>query len=621
MQHFNANQLNLNKMKSKHIILAVLLLISQASCKKFLDTKVQDFVSPSDYYTTDAQLNLALNGVYDVLGDPNMYGERMEYRFGMEGDEGYYSQVNPVSGPCQYNYTSADAEVNLFWTALYKGIARANILLANVDNNMSLSDAIRGKVRGEALFLRSYYYFLLAQNWGGVPLILKPVSPTQTDIPRTPLKDVYTQILTDMTTAEGLVSDISTIGFGGRVSKSAVRGVLARVCLAMAGEPLKDVSKYKDASAWAKKVIDDATAGHSLNPSYSNVFINYASDKYDTKESIWEVEFRGNGSDTYTETGRFAYFAAQLCTNVSTGYANGFIKPTAKFYQLFTPGDLRREWVTPSFTYSATGTAGTKTFITPPATAAAMYSLFTAKYRREYETLLPKNMAVSPMNFPLLRFSDVLLMYAEAENELNGPTQTVFDAINLVRRRGWASGIKTVTITSGGSGYTTAPSVTFSSSPGTDAVGTAVISGGKVTGITFTGDEILGTKIGSGYLTAPTITFSGGGGTGATATAAIYTKTDADLTASMTSSKDNLRLTIQEERSRELGFEDLRRGDLLRWGIFVPSMQAVANMISVNVPGAFYGVWFSNVSSKHQLLPFPAVEKSLNNALDQNPGW
>lgn len=608
-------------MKSKYLVLVAVLLISSVSCKKFLDTKVQDFVTPSDYYTTESQLNLALNGVYDVLGDPNIYGERMEYRFGMEGDEGYYSQVNPVSGPCQYNYTSADAEINLFWTALYKGIARANLLLANVDNNLSLSDAVRGKVRGEALFLRAYFYYLLAQNWGSVPLILKPVSATQTDIPRTPLKDVYAQILTDMTTAEGLVGDISTIGFGGRVSKSAVRGILARVCLSMAGEPLKDVAKYKDASNWAKKVIDDVTAGHSLNPSYAQIFINYAADKYDTKESIWEVEFRGNGSDIYTETARFAYFAAQLCTNVSTGYANGFIKPTAKFYQLFTPGDLRREWVTPAFTYSATGAAGTKTFITPPATPAAMYTLFTAKYRREYETLLPKNMAASPMNFPLLRFSDVLLMYAEAENELNGPTQQAIDAINLVRRRAWATGIKSVTITSGGSGYTTAPTVTFSPSPGVDAVGIATISGGKVTGITFPGDEILGTKIGSGYLVPPSITFSGGGGSGATATASIYTKSDADLSASMTSSKDNLRLAIQDERSRELGFEDLRRGDLLRWGIFVPAMQTVANMISVNVPGAFYGVWFSNVSSKHLLFPIPAVEKSLNNALDQNPGW
>src|SRR5882757_3647081 len=160
-------------MKSKNVFLVVLLLICQFSCKKMLDTKVQDSVSPSNYYTTEAQLNLALNGVYDMLGAQDLYAERMEYRYGLEGDDGDYSINSPATGPCQYNYTSGDGEVLLLWTALYKAIARANLLLANVDNNPALSDAIRGKVKGEALFLRAYYYFLLVQNWGPVPLLLK----------------------------------------------------------------------------------------------------------------------------------------------------------------------------------------------------------------------------------------------------------------------------------------------------------------------------------------------------------------------------------------------------------------------------------------------------------------
>jgi hypothetical protein len=608
-------------MKSKCGFFIALLLLSQVSCRKTLDTKVQDSVSPGNYYTTEAQLNLALNGVYDMLGAQDLYAERMEYRYGLEGDDGDYSINSPATGPCQYNYTSGDGEVLLLWTALYKAIARANLLLANVDNNPALSSAIRGKVKGEALFLRSYYYFLLVQNWGPVPLLLKPVSATQTDNPRASVKDVYTQILTDMTTAEGFVSDIKTIGFGGRVSKSAVRGVLARVCLNMAGQPLADVSKFKDASTWAKKVIDDAAAGHALNPDFSQVFINYAQDKYDIKESIWEVEFRGNGADTYTETARFAWLAGEYCLNVATGQGNGFIRPTARFYQLFSPGDLRREWTTPAFTYDATGANGAKTFIAKPATPAAMYNLYNAKFRREYETLLPKNASLSPMNFPLLRFSDVLLMYAEAENEVSGPSQAIIDAVNLVRRRSQATGIKTVTINAGGSGYTTAPTVTITGGGGSAAVATAVISGGSVTGITFPGDEILGNKIGSGYTSPPTITFSGGGGTGAAATATIYSKSDADLTPAQTSSKDNFRLMIQDERSRELAFEDLRKPDLLRWGIFVPTMQAIANQIDVQVPGAIYGQWYRNVTTKHLLLPIPAAEQSLNKVIDQNPGW
>src|SRR5882757_4881791 len=200
MPHFNHSKTA--DMRYKYIFPAALLLMSQLSCKKFLDTKVQDSVSPQNYYTTAAQLNLALNGVYDMLGQPDLYAERMAYRYGTEGDEGYYAATNPVSGPPQYNYTSSDNETLLFWTALYKGIARANVLLDNVDNNQALPDSVRGKVKGETLFLRAYYYFLLAQYWGGVPLILKEVPATQTNTPRVTAKEVYDQVIKDMTTAE-----------------------------------------------------------------------------------------------------------------------------------------------------------------------------------------------------------------------------------------------------------------------------------------------------------------------------------------------------------------------------------------------------------------------------------
>src|SRR5690606_9459954 len=101
------------------------------------------------------------------------------------------------------------------------------------------------------------------------------------DIPRASLSEVYAQILADMQGAEDFVSDIRTLGFGGRVNKSAVRGMLARVCLHMAGNPLNDVSKFADARAWAKKVMDDSEAAHRLIPNYSQVFINYAQEKYD----------------------------------------------------------------------------------------------------------------------------------------------------------------------------------------------------------------------------------------------------------------------------------------------------------------------------------------------------
>src|SRR5690606_40095983 len=82
------------------------------------------------------------------------------------------------------------------------------------------------------------------------------------------------------------------VGFGGRVNKSAVAGILARVYLYWAGEPIKDVSKYQNAKDWAYAVI--SSAEHELNPSFDDVFRRLAADEYDIKESIWEVEFFGN---------------------------------------------------------------------------------------------------------------------------------------------------------------------------------------------------------------------------------------------------------------------------------------------------------------------------------------
>jgi starch-binding outer membrane protein, SusD/RagB family len=82
-----------------------------------------------------------------------------------------------------------------------------------------------------------------------------------------------------------------------------------------------------------------------------------------------------------------------------------------------------------------------------------------------------------------LRYADVLLMYAEALNELNGPTAEAQNLVNLVRRRGWSAGVKAITVTYGGSGYTTAPTVTISAGNGSTATAKATVAGGVVTKI------------------------------------------------------------------------------------------------------------------------------------------
>ncbi|HEY0670044.1 MAG TPA: RagB/SusD family nutrient uptake outer membrane protein, partial [Sphingobacteriaceae bacterium] len=231
----------------------------------------------------------------------------------------------------------------------------------------------------------------------------------------------------------------------------------------------------------------------------------------------------------------------------------------------------------------------------------------------------PKARTRTPQNFPLLRFSDVLLMFAEADFEVNkNPNAEAIEAVNKVRRRAWSTGIKSVTVTNGGSGYTSAPQVVFMNGGGSDAVATATVSGGKVTAVRFAMDPVKSFTNGAGYTSEPHVSFVGGGGSGATATATIYKKEEADLTPQ---DLDDFRQTIQNERLRELAFETLRKADLIRWGVFIYEMNKIGQELTTKVPTAYWGQRYRNVWERHLLWPIPTREMGLNNALVQNPNW
>jgi hypothetical protein len=610
-------------MKRIHFLL--LLLMTTGSCNKFLDAKPEDIVFPGNYYQTEQELEYALTSVYHVLGADGVYGNNALYLLGWSADEGYMNRSAIATGAFRNNNSLSDTYVSAFWRDLYNGINRANILLANVDNNTTIPEEKRKVVRGEALFLRAYFYFLLVQNYGGVPLKLTPSnSAIDVHIERATDKEVYEQIIKDMTEAEGLVQPISDFGYGGRVSKSAVRGIMMRVCLYMAGYPVKETARYQDVVNWGKKIMEDVPAGHLLNTSYSNIFITTAQEKYDIKENIWEVEFVGNGTDNYVETGRNGWINGISTANTNTGRADAYMSYTAKLYNSFEPGDLRKFWCIPFFNYAALpAVSGTKTLIAELTTEASKYTRTPGKWRREYETLIPKMATRSPINVPLLRYADVLLMYAEAQNELNGPTAEAIDLVNKVRRRAWSTGIKSITVTNGGSGYTSAPTVTISGGGGSGATATAVITAGAVTQINLDRDATGVTFFNNGkYTSAPTITITGGGGTGALATADIYKLSDADVKPAFTATKESFRKFIQDERLRELNFENLRKADLIRWGIYYEVSQQMAATMTVDMPGSVFISYYSNTETpKHLLFPIPAAEMVTNNKIVQNPGW
>lgn len=525
----------------KNIAIILLLTISSQSC---LDVDVQNFTSPEIYYNTEEELNNALTGVYGTLKSGDTYSNAILGRMGLDADQGYNRNQHGAKTVGMYNTSTSDLLVSNYWAKFYAGIYQANLLLENIDRVSSLEKEKRDIIRGEALFLRAYFHFMLVQNFDDVPLILestKSVSAQDYQVKRTPAKEVYERIIQDMETASHLVESIEDIGHAGRINKSAVYGILTRVCLYMAGNPINEKSKYQDAHDWAKKLID--LSYHELNPSFQKVFENLAQDVYETRESIWEVEFWGSGTGIYSSlsgkvglnNGIFNNFDAEI------GLAPTYIASTAYTYNVFkTDNDLRRSWTVAPFYYR---NPGNKVAVKVNYQPTQLFNRSCGKFRRESEVLLPKSTGTSPQNYPLLRYSDILLMFAEAVNELNdGPTTEAYEAINQVRRRGYGKDINTA-------------------------------------------DNAIDLK-------------------------------NLDYQGFMAE--------LQDERTRELAFESLRKADLVRWGIFLPNMkqrleEANAHIEFPELKWAKHS--FSSVSPRDVLWPIPAREITLNKNLTQNKGW
>jgi hypothetical protein len=602
----------------KRIITYSLLVsaLSFGGCTKFLDTAPTDFISPKNYFKTETDINTALTGVYDILGKSGTYGRTFHFE-NDQSDEWIESRSTVTTGLQIGSITTSDLTVSTAWTLLYSGVARANVFLENVDK--AEMDAKKKSVaKGEAMFLRAYYYFLLANNWGDVPLRLtSTASVKEASFKNTPVKEVYDFIVKDMETAAGLLSESTAYAYNSRVTRTVAWGILARVNLKMAGAPLNETARFAEAKKWAQMVM---TSGiHRLNPDYANVFIKMCRDEYDTqfRESMWEVEFNKLATGGQEEEGSVGSINGIGNSDRNFGYSYGIPHATESYYSSFEPLDNRRDWSISPYQYGTVNSVPNSKVLFA---ATNIYGRFNAKWRREYETAVPKNVGTTPINFPMLRYSDVLLMFAEAENEINGPTKEALDAINLVRRRGYGFDlnglvIKSVTVTNEGSGYTSVPSVTISGGAGTNASVLPVISGGRVIRV-----DIV--SRGTGFTSAPTITLSGGGGTGATVTATITSTLEYMLPP--VADKDDLRIALRKERSLELGYEALRKFDLIRWGIYSETMESLANVIRLSAPDnyKFAAVYAQNASdARNVLLPIPSSEMMLNKLITQNKGW
>ncbi|MBL1411185.1 RagB/SusD family nutrient uptake outer membrane protein [Sphingobacterium faecale] len=523
----------------KKIIIGTLsAMILFSGCSNFLKEDPTDFVAPVNYYKTEKEVFSALAGVYDILGNRAAYGRYLFFEMDMS-DQCYMALSSTGQDIALYNYDIGDQKLVDTWSILYQGINRANMLLERIDQS-DISETLRDNYKGEALFLRAYYYFLLTSNWGSVPLRLQSTkTPGEVDMKPAKLKDIYAQIIVDMTSAADLVGDVTAYKNAGRVSKSTVWGILARVNLKMAGAPLRDKSRYAEAKKWAEKVIN--LGYHTLNPDYTQVFKNHAQKVYDTKESIWEVEFSYMSGSQYEE-GNVGSINGIGTSNKLVGYSYGAQKIMKPYYDSFGVGDLRRDWNINDYYYENEPATGR--IVYAGNAAAIFYNRSASKWRREYEITPQKSVNTTTINFPLLRYADVLLMFAEADNmSPEGRSSQAEWCVNQVRQRGFGNLLP-----------------------------------------------------------------------GAVPTANVDLPTGLDVV--------DFQEAIQKERSFELGFEGLRRHDLIRWGIFLQTMQGLKSYKASAAADYQYGFRTAeNIKPRDTLFAVPRSEMVVNKLMEQNSGW
>jgi hypothetical protein len=311
------------------------------------------------------------------------------------------------------------------WNAYYRIIAQANLVIENVPKIDPMDEAQKNKVLGEAHFLRAWAYFAVVRLWGDVPLITKPQTAASEDFMpvRAPQEEVYNLIVQDLLTAE--TAGLPWVDVTGRVSLAAVKAQLSRVYLTMAGYPLqKGSTYYQQAADKAFEVIEYA----NNHPQEINLFDTYASLRDVTKENqlelLFSVQFQdnveGNPLNNYLPNGKpVTVFGGWTGTSV----------PTRSFYDSYEAGDLRTaDHVGYFYTTYFTNGSGAPFDLNGP----YIFKYFnTVAFGSEGQPGTGRN----DLNVMAIRYAEVLLLYAEAKNEMGGPEQTAFDAFKRIRDR------------------------------------------------------------------------------------------------------------------------------------------------------------------------------------------
>lgn len=456
------------KNKFYQSITAVVLLtttMSVISCKKYTEVEPVSQYSVSQAFSDVSNAFSAIVGAYDELQGDNGYGIRINMYYPYDSDEGIASGGidNGRRGVGRYQLLLTNAELTNPFRQLYRGVEKANLCIEQIPQ-MALynsgTDAEKKELRrlhGEALVLRAQYLFQLILNWGDVPAPMIPAyKQTELFIPQTNRDSTYDKIIADLATATDLLPWRTEVARNERMTKGIAKALRARIALFRGGYSLRTVAPapalgvmqrradYLTYYQIAKKECEDLMARrdqHTLNPNFEDVWKKVTSFVYDPQgEIIFEIGAGGGNGNSDSRMGN--YDGPNLANTTRYGAGGGGIQILPNYFYAFDSVDTRRDVTITHYQVTAANNVKTQ---------RRLGELNTGKYRRDWRVpLLPGTVLNVGYNWSMIRFSDVLLMYAEAVNEINnGPTAEAIAAFEEVRKRAYRGNTGLIGVTPG----------------------------------------------------------------------------------------------------------------------------------------------------------------------------
>src|SRR5699024_10469025 len=396
------------------IALLVLPVLLTGCMDEFLDIEPEGSLSPKNFYENKEDAVAAIYGVYERLGTKELYNnDGILYILANASDEARPFGANDERVALNnYSYTQLNSITSGWWKVSYQIINRANAVTDNVPD-IDMDDSLRASIIGEAQFLRALAYFNLVRMFGEVPIVTEETeSFDEIDKPRASVDSVYAQITRDLTKAQqALPISYEDSGEKGRATVGAAKTLLAKVYLTR--------ERWQEAADKAKEVMDSGT--YQLYEDYAHVFLP---DYENGEEHIFSIQFHAGDQNAGKQGRVWTYTApnARKTNGISVasgGSSFGAIFPEKDYYDSY-PEDYRKE------------VNFFKEWHFEKEDTTVTFDPHFFKYHDPGQTEAKR----SSVNFPLFRYSEVLLMFAEAANEANGgPTPPAYQAVNQVRQR------------------------------------------------------------------------------------------------------------------------------------------------------------------------------------------